>query len=203
MKFRKIVATGLSTITIGITGITLANSQSVSAATINPGYTAKLFIVRKNTVGYTSKGKKTTHNFKKDKIVKALGTKKINGKKYYRVGKNTYIKADALTKFVPQAKQPEKQIPQTPQTTPTQQPEKQPWVSKHLVDTLPSISEQAMKASQLQGDDRLEADKEIAVKVGMSPDSVTAGNQKAFEDQLNKIMASRNDAKNWIEQGGK
>ncbi|QYN53205.1 hypothetical protein [Lactobacillus panisapium] len=55
----------------------------------------------------------------------------------------------------------------------------------------------------MQGDDKLEAYKEIAVQMNMTPDSVTALNQKDFEQKLQNYANSMDSAKNVIEQGGK
>ena len=54
----------------------------------------------------------------------------------------------------------------------------------------------------MSGDDRLEADREVAVKLGKSPDLVNSSNQKSFEQSLNKYIDSMEDTKSWIEQGG-
>lgn len=46
----------------------------------------------KNAYVYTAKGKKTHVKLKKGKKVNTSGTKKIKGKKYYKIGKNKYIR---------------------------------------------------------------------------------------------------------------
>lgn len=183
MKLNKIIATGLASLALLSTSVT-----TVSAA--------KLQLIRKSYV-YNVKGKKTKTLYRKGRKIKVLGTKKIKGKKYYRIGKNKYVlvknfkkkKTNYKTVVIPNAENSKK--PQAPV-----------WESKHLVDTLPSLTDQIKKALTLSGDDRLEADKEVAVKLGMSADSVTSSNQKSFEQSLNKYIDSMDEAKSWIEQGG-
>ena len=77
MKFKKII-------TIGLTSIALLG------ATVTTVSAAKLQLVRKSYV-YNAKGKKTKTVYRKGRKIKVLGTKKIKGKKYYRIGKNKYI----------------------------------------------------------------------------------------------------------------
>ena len=182
MQFKKIIATGLATIALLGTSVT-----TVSAA--------KLQLIRKSYV-YNAKGKKTKKFYRKGKKIKVLSTKKIKGKKFYKIGKNKYVLFKNLKK--------KKAIPKpvTTNTNEPQQPKAPSWESKHLVDTLPSLTDQIKKALTLSGDDRLEADKEIANKLGMSPDSVTASNQNSFEQSLNKYIDSMDNTKSWIEQGG-
>ena len=183
MKLKKVIAAGLASVALLGTAAT-----SVSAA--------KLQLIRKTYV-YNAKGKKTKTKYRKGRKIKILGTKKIKGKKYYRIGKNKYVlvknfkkkKTNYKTVVIPNAENSKK--PQAPV-----------WESKHLVDTLPSLQEQINKAFTLQGDDRLEADKEIANKLGMSPDSVTSSSQKSFEQSLNKYTDSMDEAKSVIESGG-
>ena len=77
MKFKKII-------TIGLTSIALLG------ATVTTVSAAKLQLIRKSYV-YNAKGKKTKTVYRKGRKIKVLGTKKIKGKKYYRIGKNKYI----------------------------------------------------------------------------------------------------------------
>ena len=182
MRFKKIIAAGLASVALLGTAAT-----TVSAA--------KLQLIRKTYV-YNAKGKKTKTVYRKGRKIKVLGTKKIKGKKYYRIGKNKYV----LVKNFKKKKATPK--PVATNTTEPKQPQAPVWESKHVVDTLPSLTDQIKKALTLSGDDRLEADKEIANKLGMSPDSVTSSNQKSFEQSLNKYTDSMDEAKSWIEQGG-
>lgn len=182
MNFKKIVATGLASVVLLGTAVT-----TVSAA--------KLQLIRKSYV-YNSKGKKTKTVYRKGRKIKVLRTKKIKGKKYYRIGKNKYV----LVKNFKKKKTAPK--PVATNTTEPKQPQAPVWESKHLVDTLPSLTDQIKKALTLSGDDRLEADKEVAVKLGMSADSVTSSNQRSFEQSLNKYTDSMDEAKSVIESGG-
>lgn len=101
MKFKKMIATGLAAVTLLGTAVTTVNA-------------ANMELTRKSYV-YNAKGKKTKVFYRKGKKIKTLGTKKIKGKKYYRVGKNKYIlianfqnlkpeKSDNLSKNDDQAK---------------------------------------------------------------------------------------------------
>lgn len=182
MRFKKIIATGLASVALLGTAAT-----TVSAA--------KLQLIRKTYV-YNAKGKRTKTVYRKGRKIKILGTTKIKGKKYYRIGKNKYV----LVKNFKKKKATPK--PVATNTNEPQQPQAPSWESKHLVDTLPSLTDQIKKALTLSGDDRLEADREVAVKLGKSPDSVNSSNQKSFEQSLNKYIDSMDEAKSWIEQGG-
>lgn len=183
MKIKKIIATGLAAVTLFGTVTT-----TVSAAKMQ---LAKMAYV------YNIKGKKTKKHYAKNKSINVIGKKKIKGRKFYKIGKNKYILVKNFNKSTaPEtpAKQPEQ---------PTQEPAKEPWQSKHLVDNEVGLVAQIKKAFTLQGDDKLEAYKEIAVQMNMSPDSVTASNQSDFEQKLQSYVGSMDSAKNWIEQGGK
>lgn len=182
MRLKKVIAAGLA-------------SVALLGGTVTTVSAAKLQLIRKSYV-YNAKGKKTKTVYRKGRKIKVLGTKKIKGKKYYRIGKNKYV----LIKNFKKKKVTPK--PEATNTTDPKQPQTPVWESKHLVDTLPGLTDQIKKALSLQGDDRLEADKEIAVKLGMSPDSVTSSNQSSFEKSLNKYIDSMDEAKSWIEQGG-
>lgn len=186
MKIRKIIATALASATLLGTVVT-----TVSAA--------QLQLVKKCYV-YNAKGRKTKSTLRKGKKVKTLGTKKIKGKKFYKIGKNKYILFKNVSKKV--VKTVTSPTPTTPKPTVPEQP-KQEWQSRHLVDTLPDINTQIAKALQLQGDDRLEAEKEIAAQLNILPDQITPSTQKAFEESLQAQLGARNSAKNWIEQGGR
>lgn len=179
MKFRKLMVTGLAA--VSILG---ATATTVSAA--------KMQLAKKAYV-YNVKGKRTKKHYAKNKSINVIGKKKIKGRKFYKIGKNKYILVKNFSKpIVPEtpAKQPEQ---------PTQEPAKEPWQSKHLVDNEVGLVAQIKKAFTLQGDDKLEAYKEIAVQMNMSPDSVTASNQKDFEQKLQNYVNSMDSAKNWIE----
>lgn len=189
MKIRKIIATAIASATLLGTAVT-----TVSAA--------QLQLVKKSYV-YNAKGRKTKSTLRKGKKVKTLGTKKIKGKKFYKIGKNKYILFKNVSKKVAKTvESPTPISPATPKPTVPEQP-KQEWQSRHLVDTLPDINTQIAKALQLQGDDRLEAEKEIAAQLNILPDQITPSTQKAFEESLQAQLGARNSAKNWIEQGGR
>ena len=184
MKLNKIIITSIASLTLLSTSVT-----TVSAT--------KLQLIRKSYV-YNAKGKKTKNFYRKGKKIKVLSAKKIKGKKFYKVGKNKYVLFKNLKKKKATPK------PVTTNTNEPKQPQAPVWESKHLVDTLPSLQEQIEKAFTLQGDDRLEADKEIANRLGLL--STKTGNlvvdQKKFEQSLQGYVGSMEDAKSWIEQGG-
>ncbi|MCO6535747.1 SLAP domain-containing protein [Lactobacillus sp.] len=183
MKLKEIIATGLTAVTLLGTATT-----TVSAA--------KMQLAKKAYV-YNVNGKRTKKHYAKNKSMNVIGKKKIKGRKFYQIGKNKYI----LVKNFSRPIVLEKPIKQPGQ--PTQEPAKEPWQSKHLVDNEVGLVAQIKKAFTLQGDDKLEAYKEIAVQMNMTPDSVTALNQKDFEQKLQNYANSMDSAKNVIEQGGK
>lgn len=185
MRLKKVIAAGLA-------------SVALLGGTVTTVSAAKLQLIRKSYV-YSAKGKKTKTVYRKGRKIKVLGTKKIKGKKYYRIGKNKYV----LVKNFKKKKTAPK--PVATNTADPKQPQAPAWESKHLVDTLPSLQEQIEKAFTLQGDDRLEADKEIANRLGLL--STKTGNlvvdQKKFEQSLQGYVGSMEDAKAVIESGGK
>lgn len=77
MKFRKLIATGLAAVTL------LGKATTTVSA-------ARMQLTKKSYV-FNAKGKK----------IKALGTIKINDKKYYRIGKNKYNLISNLKKVKP------------------------------------------------------------------------------------------------------
>lgn len=181
MKFKKLL----------ISGITFISFFGSTSTVVNASPNTEIKTIKK-TYAYNSKGKKKGRPYFKGWRFNIWSTKKIKGKKYYRVGKNKYIRASSVKKIVHHVYEPN--YNKTPVT---------PWTSKHIVDTLPSLTDQIKKALSLSGEDRLEADKEIAVKLGMSPKSVTESTQSSFEQKLQSYVGSADSAKNWIEQGGR
>ena len=105
MRFKKII-------TIGLTSIALLGG------TVTTVSAAKLQLIRKSYV-YSAKGKKTKTIYRKGKKIKVLGTKKIKGKKYYRIGKNKYILIGNFKKK-PHKTNIEKPNNNSDQQTPTQ-----------------------------------------------------------------------------------
>lgn len=173
MKFKKIIATGLAAI-------------SILGATATTASAAKMQLAKKAYV-YNVKGKRTKKHYAKNKAINVIGKKKIKGRKFYKIGKNKYILVKNFNKS------------KVPDQTPAKQPEQEPWQSKHLVDNETGLVDQIKKAFTLQGDDKLEAYKEIAVQMNMSPNSVTVSNQKDFEQKLQNYVNSMDSAKDVIE----
>ncbi|KFL92935.1 thermostable pullulanase [Lactobacillus crispatus SJ-3C-US] len=93
------VATLLSVGAVGVNEINgVANNTNVVQAAVKNGkLTHNAYIYKSNGNRY---GKKV---LKKGKTVKILGTKKIYGKKYYRIGKNQYVKVANFAKKVSKA----------------------------------------------------------------------------------------------------
>lgn len=88
MEFKKALFTSMAAISLGgVVTPAITNAQNtVSAATVIKELTKNAFI-------YNSKGKRVKKiKLVKGKWVNILGTKTIKGKKYYRIGKNKYIK---------------------------------------------------------------------------------------------------------------
>lgn len=182
MKFKKVIAASLASIALLGSSSTVVNAVKVPIQ----------LITKKDTYTYNSKGRKVGKIYYKGSWFDLLGTKKIKGKQYYRVGKNKYVKASKVRKYDLNVDDSNQSQPNTPK-----------WQSKHLVDNEVGLVAQIKKAFTLQGEDRLEADKEIAVQLNMSPDSVTVSNQAEFEKKLQSYVGSNDSAKSWIEQGGK
>lgn len=178
MKFKKLMAAGVATLTLLATSANVVSAHAVGT----------VILLNANMPAYNAKGKKIkkARPFAKGDLYKILGTKKIKGKKFYRLTKKKYIIAKD-SKLIDD------------RTIPPERPAKEPWQSKHLVDNEIGLVAQIKKAFTLQGDDKLEAYKEIAVQMNMSPDSVTASNQKDFEQKLQNYVNSMDSAKNWIE----
>lgn len=88
------VATLLSVGAVGVNEVNgVANNTNVVQAAVKNGkLTHNAYIYKSNGNRY---GKKV---LKKGKTVKILGTKKIYGKKYYRIGKNQYVKVANFAK---------------------------------------------------------------------------------------------------------
>ena len=93
------VATLLSVGAVGVNEVNgVANNTNVVQAAVKNGkLTHNAYIYKSNGNRY---GKKV---LKKGKTVKILGTKKIYGKKYYRIGKNQYVKVANFAKKVSKA----------------------------------------------------------------------------------------------------
>lgn len=179
MKFKKLMAAGVASLTLLATSTSVVSAHAVGT----------VVLLNANMPAYNAKGKKIkkAHPFAKGDLYKILGTKKIKGKKFYRLTKKKYIIAKD-SKLIDD------------RTIPPERPVKEPWQSKNLVDTLPSLSDQVKKALSLQGEDRLEADKEIASQLGMlNKNGDIEIDQATFEKGIQKYTQSDDSAKNWIE----
>lgn len=88
-KIKKIIA--LSSISVGLLGMGITEAQ-LSQNTIQAA--TKKITLKKNAYIYNNKGKRVgKKKLYKNHTYKYYNKKKIHGKKYYRVGKNKYIKA--------------------------------------------------------------------------------------------------------------
>lgn len=141
MKYKKIIVAGLASIALLGSNLTVVNAVPAPIQ----------LITKKDTYTYNSKGKRVGKIYYKGWWFDLLGTKQIKGKQYYRVGKNKYVRASKVRKYDLNVPEPDYDKPITPK-----------WQSKHLVDTSGDIFEQTKKAYDLQGEERLEAFKEIA-----------------------------------------
>lgn len=92
MKKKKFIAlVGVAFFSIGIStsNFTINNQPNI----VQAASTFKITL-KHNAYQYSSKGKKLNKKtLKKGKTYSAIGTKKIAGKKYYRISKSSYIKA--------------------------------------------------------------------------------------------------------------
>lgn len=183
MKFKKIIAAGVASLALLTTSVNVVSAHAVGT----------LIVLDANMPAYNAKGKKIkkVRPFAKGDLYEILGAKKIKGKKFYRLTKKKYIIADD-SKLIDD------------RTIPTEKPIEKPWESRHLVDTdKGGLVTQIKKALALEGEDRLEAEQEIAAQMNMNPKSVTSATQKGFEDRLRSYINSMDSTKNWIENGGK
>ena len=92
MKNKKLITlAGVALFSLGISiGDFTVNSPTI---VVQAASTFKITL-KHNAYQYSSKGKKLNKKtLKKGKTYVAIGTKKIAGKKYYRISKNSYIKA--------------------------------------------------------------------------------------------------------------
>ena len=88
------VATLLSVGAVGVNEVnSVANNTSIVQAAVKKSkLTHNAYVYKSNGTRY---GKKV---LKKGKTVNVLGQKKIHGKKYYRIGKNQYVKVANFAK---------------------------------------------------------------------------------------------------------
>jgi hypothetical protein len=88
MKFKKVIFTSMAAVSLGaIVSPAISSPQN----TVNAATTTKT--LTKNAFIYNIKGKRVkSFKLTKGKKIKILGIKTINGKKYYRIGKNKYVK---------------------------------------------------------------------------------------------------------------
>lgn len=173
MKFQKIIAISLASVSLLGTTATSVNAADkgswIKVIAASPIYN------KKGKKIYLGHGKRRVlSKVRKGDMYVIFGTKKIKNKKYYHILKNGFLKvSDARLTYEVNKKAKEKW------PTPT-------WQSKHLVDTSGDIYEQIKKAYELQGDDRVEAIKEIALEKQML-DTITGeilGGQEDFESKI-------------------
>lgn len=173
MKFKKLIATSLATLSLLGTTVTTVNAADkgswIKVTAASPLYN------KKGKKIYLGHGKRRAlSKVRKGDVFVILGTKKIKRKKYYHIYKNGFLRASSA-KIINEINKNQK----IKWPTPT-------WQSKHLVDTSGDIYEQIKKAYELQGDDRVEAIKEIAHEKQML-DTITGeilGGQEDFESKI-------------------
>lgn len=173
MKFKKLIATSLATLSLLGTTVTTVNAADkgswIKVTAASPLYN------KKGKKIYLGHGKRRAlSKVRKGDVYVILGTKKIKSKKYYHIYKNGFLRVSSA-KIINEINKKQK----IKWPTPT-------WQSKHLVDTNGDIYEQIKKAYELQGDDRVEAIKEIAHEKQML-DTITGeilGGQEDFESKI-------------------
>ena len=173
MKFKKLIATSLATLSLLGTTVTTVNAADkgswIKVTAASPLYN------KKGKKIYLGHGKRRVlSKVRKGDVYVILGTKKIKSKKYYHIYKNGFLRTSSAKVINEINKKQKIKWP-----TPT-------WQSKHLVDTSGDIYEQIKKAYELQGDDRVEAIKEIAHEKQML-DTITGeilGGQEDFESKI-------------------
>lgn len=154
MKFKKLIATSLATLSLLGTTVTTVNAGDkgswIKVTAASPLYN------KKGKKIYLGHGKRRAlSKVRKGDVFVILGTKKIKSKKYYHIYKNGFLRVSSA-KIINEINRKQK----IKWPTPT-------WQSKHLVDTSGDIYEQIKKAYDLHGDDRSEAFKEIAFEKQM------------------------------------
>lgn len=196
MKTRKNLFTGIAA--ISLLGVAAPIAASEATTSVQAATTQKL---SKKAYIYNVYGKKTKKMpLAKGITIKVLSTKKIKGNKYYRIGKNKYIKFNCVAKEATSTAG-ENQV--TPPST--------PWTSQHLVDNKGwSLTEQMYKAEEMTGDQRQNAENEIAAELNMYyvKQLKTSNNSKDMQEEMlqfhNAILEqlkAKQDTENWIEQG--
>ncbi|WEV39220.1 SLAP domain-containing protein [Lactobacillus sp. ESL0680] len=192
MKTRKILFTGIAAVSLLSVAAPIAASEAATSVQ------AALYIsVTKKAYIYNKHGKKTKNNaLEKGAPIEVTSTKYIKGKEYYRIGKNKYIKTKCAA--IP------KSIDDDPNFI--------PWTSQHLVDDKGwSLTEQMYKAEEMTGDQRQEAENEIAAELNMSyvkqlRANNNSHNMQAMMNQFhNAIVAQikeRQQMQDNIEHGG-
>lgn len=119
MKFKKAIFTSVAAVSLGAV---VTPAINITQNTVEASTTVKK--LTKNAYVYNAKGKRVKKvKLAKGKKVAILGTKLINGKKYYRIGKNQYIKVANFKTFKPDSQQPSPNMPSQTipaPTTPTQ-----------------------------------------------------------------------------------
>lgn len=183
MKFRKLIAAGLASVTL----------LSTTTTTVDAADNGSWKIVKRSAPVYNKKGKKIYRGRRKFRhLLKAkkgdfyviLGTKKLKNKKFYEVQKNYFLKAsDAKLTYEVNKKVKEKW------PSPN-------WQSKHLVDNSSDLPEEIYQAFSMIDveTDYVEALQEVANQMNML-DKQTGqiqGGQQAFENKLINILQNSN-----------
>lgn len=126
MKSKKIIAlTASAFLSIGIIG-SISESQNVDAATMR---------TKRMSYVYNSKGHRTKKKIRKGKHINAISTKKIKGKRYWRIGRNKYVRFNNVGKLA----KAKKHVVKTPDDE-----KYEPTVVKHPtvnLDNHPSLPE--------------------------------------------------------------
>lgn len=99
MKKRLLVSLSAAAV-LSVSSVALVNNNVENTPTVVQAATYKKKLT-KNAYIYNAKGKRVGKKvLKKGKLVKILGRKTIKGKKYYKIGKNKYVRtANFVVKF--------------------------------------------------------------------------------------------------------
>lgn len=99
MKKRLLVSLSAAAV-LSVSSVALVNNNVENTPTVVQAATYKKKLT-KNAYIYNAKGKRVGKKvLKKGKLVKILGRKTIKGKKYYKIGKNKYVRtANFVIKF--------------------------------------------------------------------------------------------------------
>lgn len=209
MKFKKVIFTSIAAVSL---------SAVVSPAISSPQNTVNAAIktksLTKNAFVYNAKGKKVkSAKLAKGKKVKILGTKIIKGKKYYRIGKNKYVRV-ANFKAISKPTNPKVDTVPVPNTnnsispTPTEPsvpnvPQQQPTNNNSTnsnTSNSNSNTDKPAEPTKPTSTPATQADKDLLIAYLKQVNSITNNNDSNYEKYYMSSFADKNSFKTSILQ---